>query len=167
MITLEINGERIECDSEKDARKAIRIAAKKEAAECKAREIAWNAANAQAQAKGYRILSRKAIGEIFPRAWRLYRPHDEWSKHLYQRIEGDFPSDRKTRLECENGSVVLSHYANTLIGVVCGGAGYSLAVVLQDDSTKQITIYAVGAVDGVVALAECAGVVAEDFSTKD
>lgn len=166
MVTIEVNGVRVECDDAKAARKALRDAEKRAAKEQAERDRCYGAARTQAESKAYRILWHKAKHEAMPRGWRLYEEHEPYAKGLFSALPVEFGYGWKHEIECECGRVALEHYGSTLVGVVCNGAGYALALVLHDNTTHEETVFAVGADGGHIALADVPGVVADEFRKR-
>jgi hypothetical protein len=168
MVVVEVDGVRVECADEKAARKAVRDGVRKAKAAAAENSRLHAEARKAAEGKAYRLLCRKAEGEAFPCGWRLYQPGDEWAKHLYVAEPVEYGQGWKHRIHFEDGWAVYDHYGYDLLGVVCGGAGYAMACVIRDRSAPHTEfVYAIGAAGGVLAVADCPGVVAGDFSTKD
>lgn len=168
MVTVEVDGVRVECIDAKDAAKCVREASRK-AKKAHAEAMAFgDQARTQAECKAYRILHRKASGMAFPSAWRLYRPGQKWAENMFRILPVEYGYDHVWRhqLSCESGWTEFQHYGEELFGVVCGGAGWAMAVVLRDRTQpREVRVLAVGACGGQLSLADCPGVVAGDFSS--
>ena len=171
MIAVEIDGVRVEAENEKDAKrmvsKAVRQSKKLEAERIKLR----NAARLQAQANGYKVLSRKAAGEAkkLPHGWTFYRPGQNWSEHIFKQTGDDHRGYKHVLNVQEVDSwVVCDHYGMILVGGVCNGAGYCWLVFLRDASRPDDlpTCYAVGAAGDQICLEECPGVCPDDFRSS-
>lgn len=168
MVTVEVDGVRVECIDAKDAAKCVREASRK-AKKAHAEAMAFgDEARGVAVGKAYRILHCKATGRPFPGAWRLYEPHHKWAENMFRPLPTEFGYDHAWRheIQCEAGWTEFHHYGSELVGVVCGGAGWAMAVVLRErHEPHAVTVLAVGASGGQISLADCPGVVAGDFSS--
>jgi hypothetical protein len=175
MATVTINGTDLDNDDPKTVRKALAKVRREEKKAEQVRSEASDVAYAEAQANGYKVLSRKASGESFPDGWRLYRPGDKWAQHLFTTGEDDDGNDFyrgwTTRLSLSSNAF-LRHYGNDFLGAVCNGSGFAWLVFLQevnfsDASRGPILCYAVGSHDGVVRLADCPGIDMSDFQSSN
>lgn len=150
------------------ARQVVREATKAAAKAQAKSEADGKVAYRDAESKAYRILSWKLKGsESFPKAWRLYRPQDEWAKHMFRPVANDYGRNCVHSVTFEDGDQEMNHYGSELMGVVCGGAGWAMACVLRDTTTNVQTVYAIAGHGTRIGFAECPGVTAADFSTKD
>ncbi len=171
MATVTINGTDLNTDEPKLVQWALAKARRDEKKAAQVREDAYKAAQVIAERHGFKILSRKASGDTFPVAWKIYRPGDKWSNHLFTtgiEEDGCFYS-WKTQLVMPS-PVVCHHFGNEFIGAVSDGGGYAWLIFLQevrnhDNSRGPIVCYAVGSCDGAIALAECPGIDPSDFGT--
>jgi hypothetical protein len=163
---VEVDGVRVEAESEAAARKELRRLAKQQRAVSSARQERYARAKSRAMERGYRLLAQRAGGEPMPRGWVLYRPEQDWSRYLYTPAADSTYGPEGHRdhvVHCEEGRAVLSHYGCRLVGGVCNGAGFLWLVFLDDG--QRVDCYAV-AVDGdTVALADCPGVTMDHFHT--
>lgn len=163
MITVEVNGQKMEAETEKEARKLLRKALAQEKKEHLQREEYRKLAHLRARSEAYNILERKLKGETFHRGWRFYDINDAWAtKYIFK------PQHRKTMLNTEDSSwIEFDHYGNVFLGGICNGAGFLRALFLQDDSTKEITCYTIGTEKGIWAIADCPTITIADFPHKE
>ncbi len=171
MATVTINGTELTTDEPKLVQRAVAKARREEKKAEKVRSDAYVSALAKAERNGFKALSRKASGESFAVAWRIYRSGDKWSNHLFTiGVEEDgYFASWKTRLTMQSPTV-LHHYGSEFVGAVADGGGYVWLIFLQevrdhDGSRGPIVCYAVGSCDGSIALAECPGIDPSDFRT--
>lgn len=172
MITVEVDGVRVECDDEKAARKVVREAARKAKAAQIERERCYGIARAKAESAAYRLMWQKAKNGGLARAHRLYREgENRYAGGLIRSLPCDFGYGWRHALSVADEScgcwATFEHYGNTLVGAVCNGAGYVSAIVLRDDSTREETVFAVASEGGHVALADIPGFTAADFHTRE
>lgn len=161
-MELSINGTVVD---EKEARKAIAKAMRADRKAAAKRSADYAQANLKAQAAAYRVLARKASGEEFPDAWRLYVPGHKWAHHLFRPVAGE-SWERKHALNTPDSDywVDYDHYGYDLVGGVCNGAGYCWLVVMRDRNAPHAeTVLSIGVHDGTLALEVCPGVSAADF----
>jgi hypothetical protein len=164
MVTIEVNGRKVEAETEKEAKKALAKLMREDKKERAARNADYQQAQLKAQAAAYRVLARKATGERFPCGWTFYTPDDKFSSGLFQRVECE-AHERKVKLNTEaRYGVEYDHYGYHFLGAVCNGAGFAWLVVIQDlDRERPPEVLAIGATEHGFTLAECPGIGIDDF----
>lgn len=162
-MVIEVNGKKIDADNIQDARREFnRLAREEKKAEAK-RHADGETATLKAYAKAFNILERKVRGETFPSAWRLYKPYDKWT--VCHPVDGERYETVFTVESEETCRLKVKHYGQTLIGAVCGGAGYTLCVFFQDtcDGETLTKCFALGVHGQSYRLVEVPGIVMGDF----
>ncbi len=167
MITLELNGKRVEAETEKEARKQLRQLVKQEKKDQAERDALHGKARSKAESNGYRLLCRIASGDqAAPCGWKFYTPGAEWSQHLFDvpaEDSRDYDGNLKAHIiKSADGDALLNHYGNKLVGAVCGGAGFCTWLFLQE-SGREAECYAVGVENGTIALVPCPNVTIDYF----
>jgi plasmid stability protein len=71
MITLEIDGNKVEAENEKEARKLLAKMVKEQRKQQEKNAAAYSLAKMKAESAAYRVLARKAEAEEFPRLVRV------------------------------------------------------------------------------------------------
>lgn len=164
MVTIEVNGQRVEASTEKEAKKMLAKLLKQEKAAQAKRNAEYQAARQKGEALAYRILSRLPVltAEPLPDAWRYYEPHHKFAEHLYRKVE-DKRDTHALNTEARYG-VVVDHYGLDLVGAACNGSGFCWLIFLRDRyGDCPVTCYAVGVEGDTHALVECPGVTADLF----
>ncbi len=178
-ITIELDGIKVEAETEKEARKELRKLLKaKEKADAE-RNARYEIAKQQAMCDAYRILARKAemtkeefdAGETLP--WRLYTPEDDYAKHLFMPITPDkwsydWPLVNEHEINARGGKGRLGHYGHEVVGALCSGGGFCWAVFLRDrrDPNAPITCLTVAVEGDCLTTVNVPGVRLADFRKK-
>lgn len=170
-IAIEVDGVKVEAETEKEARRELRRILQAKAKEDAKRSARYQRARERAESAAYRILSRKLSGEDFPRSWRFYAPDHKWADHIFR------PSKAKCEaygrlcahdLNTEGGWLTWQHWGYEMIGAVCTGAGFCWLIFLRDrDAPHTVTCYAVGHEGDTLSLADCPSITPEDFVPVD
>jgi len=162
VIVIEIDGVRVEAETEKEVRKEMRRLLKAQAVEDADRAARLDVAQQRAEANGYRVLARRAEPDnTFPRGWRLYRPQDEWGKCLFRPADD---RDWTTVVTTRHGEARVQHWLRPFLGAVCDGGGYAWLVFLGGHEGEPTVCYAIATEGDVYALAPCPGITMDDFA---
>ncbi len=166
MIAVEVNGQRVEVETEREARRVLSKALKDARKLELAHQAQYQTARLKADAAGYRLLQRRAAAEDFPHGWRFYRPGDKWAEHLFQPTD----SPERTRVNAQDATgagfgITIDHYGNRLVGGICNGSGYCFALFLRDRDKPESkpVCCAIGVEGEAYALAECPGIEVDHF----
>lgn len=171
-IVIEVDGVRVEAETEKEARKLLARAVKARVQEKVEERRRYNTAMDRAQAGAYGILCRRVEGLEALRSWRLHFA-EEGRAGFVREVEGSRHGGaaRKHWLTIQgatDGGAVLDHYGQTFAGASVNGGGWVWCVGLRNDWDGAVRFYSVGECEGVLALAELPGVTAEYFdAAKD
>ncbi len=164
-ITIEVNGTRVEAETEKDARKALRKAMAAEKKANAERDARYKLARLRAESAAYRVLERKAIDKEFLKAWEYMGHGAKWAHSLFRMVDGSNGRSHMINAHDANDWVLYDHYGYTIIGAVCNGAGFCWLVFIGDNAYPENppVCMAVGADGDTLALADCPGIQIEDF----
>lgn len=167
MITLEVNGTRVEAETEKEARKQLAKLVREQKKADAAHAALRDAAYLKAESAGYRALKFKARGQ-FPGGCECVLRSDS-RFHLLAVVERVSSIDGKTeshKIDGPNGVVVVSHCGNDLIGIACQGSGYPWLLFLKDRTTQEVLCMSFATEGDAIGFAECPGILPEDFDRK-
>ncbi len=149
-MKLECDHGTYEADDEKALMKLVRAGAKRAAKIAEERKGKYDMACLKAQAQAYRILSRFVEGETHcPCGWRFYPTGNKYAAKV------DILSTERIALnvECEGGRSKAEYYGVRILGTVMSGAGFTIAVFLQDKFSGEESAVAVAVHDDEFAYA--------------
>lgn len=135
-------------ETEKEALALARKAAKAAREKSRLDEANGKIAYLRAESAGFRIMSRMASGEGFPRGWNYHRAGEQyvpWS--ITYRDSYSYGSVPVVTWHGEHGSAVSSdHYGYAFLGAIVNGAGFPLCVFLESRGADSgaIEAYAIG-----------------------
>lgn len=158
MIALEENGIRVEAETLRKAKTALRRELKQREERERIDRQAQEFANLKAQSNAYVLMKRKASGHSF--RWRL----TEHSEDIVPAGDGS------ACLRCYGYNAEFDHVvalmplwpSDRLVGVSENGCG-TLAVAIQLSGSDSVTVFGVGVADGKHSIAEAFGVSVSDF----
>lgn len=162
MITLELNGRKVEAETEREARKALAKMIREEAKETARREEDYKAARLEAQSGAYDLIRRILTNEPIPSRRELYSPHSKYGVAL---AAPDNEERDVHHIDAHGtGKIRFAHNGLDLLGVIDRGNGYVWGVILRDRFTGEITVNAIGVCGKSWALADCPNATPEHFA---
>lgn len=163
-IVLEVGGERIEVDTEAQARKALRKATLAQKKLEAARQVNRDLARLRTRAVGYAVLEVKAGNRNFGRAWWFYTAEEDRVNHLCSPV-GDVPSLIEYRVQTGDGAANFDFGTRRVVGVVTNGTGYVQLVVLQARDDDKPSFWSVGVAGDQWCCEPCSGLSIDDFNS--
>lgn len=160
MYAIETDIGRFEADTEKDAKKLLRAARRKQDAIDAENARKYEQARLRAFQHAYNVYERKGRGEEMPRGWRIkpvtttndsYACREFWSEEKHSRayrIDGG-----------ANGVADVSPY-DPITHYLENGSGYCIAVVIANQDSE---LFAVGVYDGIACWVPLYGVSISEF----
>ncbi len=164
MITVELNGRRVEVETEKDAKKALAKLVREERKEHAERTARYEKARVKAESLGYTLLKRVVTGQTAYPAWRFYKIGEKYTEGMCRQKSafGSWEHELQV-LHAPGGWVKIDHYGFDLLGVVCNGSGFVWCIVLQDRTSRRIDIMTVAVEGAEYSLVDCPGVTPDWF----
>lgn len=155
MFAIETELGRFEADTEKDAKRLLRAAQRKQAAIDASENEIRTLAHLRACKAAYFIYERKGRGEEMPRGWRV-KPVSECS-YCCRTIYKD--GHRHYQIETEQGIAVVDPY-DDITHCVENGAGFCMAVSIANQDCE---LFAVGVNEERAAWVAMPGVSRDEF----
>lgn len=149
MFAIENELGRFEAETEKEAKYLLSVARKEEAKKRKQRDADADIAMLRAKDNWYRVISRKIAGEDCPRGWRLLKAGQSYSPATVK-FRDSFSYGRVPMVTWygDHGTAESDHYGYAYLGCVSNGAGFPMAVFLEDmsdgDLRGNVTCLAIG-----------------------
>jgi hypothetical protein len=160
VITIELNGKKVEAQDEKEAKKMLAKLARQEKKEAQERDAKYKIAYLRAESNGYTM----------PRGWTF---HTALCQHVPFEYKPDWSMTGTPKPEItwhgEHGDATSDHYGYTLWGVVSNGAGFPLCCFLTEHGkspTESMECYALGIEGDTVAFAPLHGVLPTEFNAS-
>ncbi len=166
---IEVDGLRVEGETERDAKRLLRKAQKeKEAAEC-LRQDRRERARVYAESEGYKVLYRLADRGDMACHWSLYRPGDKYAPFRAGTADSWDGKVRSHTLQMKGGDAVLEHGPGYFHGCVSGMSGQVFIVFFRDPSrpSDAVDAYAVGHYEGEIGMVSLPGIRPEMFDREE
>lgn len=171
-MKLETDHGTFEGTTEAEVLRLARAADRKEKALARAREVDYQLAVSRAMVAGYRVYSAALQKSGVPRAYRLMNPHAEnaenWLKERVSPLMRLYSTGDQVNIQTENGTATAECTGYRCVGILENGAGWTLAVLLEDiDEPARHQLNAVGVAGEIVGMMAIDGIDPGIFIRKE
>lgn len=159
MYAIETDLGRFEADTERDAKRKLRAAKKKQDAIDIEASRKYQAAILKASSQAYCLYERKGRGEEMPRGWMYFTDTATTFRAVRQTARGDY-HERGYEIETSDGKATAFPY-DDIVGFVENGAGFCMAVAIANQDCE---LFAVGVFEDRVAWLPLYGISVCEFN---